>query len=165
MTAISSSSSSRDWKYGRHPLSHRKHGEGGHGEESWLVIKWERKKAARLSTSYVNTNSDCVAKNGSATPRAFAYRSRLTFHTKAARKTSPLPSHYLGEAVSPVKPLQCRSVTTHLFSQCSLASVSDCSLSRHNPAAAEMQGSASYTPCQGACWFYCLYMHWYEIFW
>lgn len=41
--------------------------------------------------------------------------------------------------MSPVKPLQCRSVTTHLFSQYSLASLSDCSLSSHNPALSHQQ--------------------------
>lgn len=41
--------------------------------------------------------------------------------------------------MSPAKPLQCRSVTTHLFSQHSLASMSDCSLSSHIPALSQQQ--------------------------
>lgn len=41
--------------------------------------------------------------------------------------------------MSPVKPLQCRSVTTHLFSQHSLASLSDCSVSSPNPDLSQQQ--------------------------
>lgn len=50
--------------------------------------------------------------------------------------------------MSPAKPLQCRSVTTHLFSQHSLASMSDCSLSSHIPA---LSAAAMSAWCSALC--------------
>lgn len=78
----------------------------------------------------------------SPTPRILPVHSKLTLKTKQTKKKQPTeqppivisPALVRRRMMSPVKPLQCRSVTTHLFSQPSLASLSDCSLSSHIPA-------------------------------
>lgn len=111
------------------------------GKETWSGRKrnpglWQTVSGIvpRILRSYVNSYLNQVAITDKVYFSAFPYGHRLTFHTKASHRMNPLPSHYLGEAESPVKPLQCRSVTTHLFGQLSLASLSDCSLSSQHPA-------------------------------
>ncbi len=67
-------------------------------EKFWLVIKcqWNSAKAVdQLCKHHFKFGGEHI----STTPRALLMDNRLTFHTKAAHKMSPLSSHYLGEAV------------------------------------------------------------------
>lgn len=129
-----------EWLKVQHTLSQRKRGVGGRH-----IRACQRSVSGtvpRLLTSYVNVNLDSVFERIAATPCALLMDNWLTFHTKRQPTESSRcrPTSSLKQCImSPVKPLQCRSVTTHLFSQDSLASLSDCSLSSRNPAMLHQQ--------------------------
>lgn len=118
-----------------------------------------------LSTSYVNTNSNSVENTYRLHPVLCLWITDWHFIQRQPTEWAHChPTTLVKQCImSPVKPLQCRSVTTHLFSQHSLASLSDCSLSSQNPALLQQQrwltdalNFAGFTPSQGSYCFYCL---------
>lgn len=117
----------------------------------------------RLSTTYVNTISNSVVNTYQLHPILACLWKQIDISHKSSPQNKPtvIPLPWLKQCImSPVKPLQCRSVTTHLFSQHSLASLSDCSPSCQNPALLQQQRCraaalhlAGYTPSQGVLLF------------
>lgn len=126
-----------------HPLSRRKHGVGGREREKKDLSchKVSVRQRKRLLTSYVNINRNAVVNAYQLHPMLCFWITDWHFIQRQPTEwTHCHPTSSLKQCImSPVKPLQCRSVTTHLFSQYSLASLSDCSLSSHNPALSHQQ--------------------------
>lgn len=127
-----------------HPLSRRKHGVGGRERErkkNLACHKVSVRQRKRLLTSYVNINWNAVVNAYQLHPMLCFWITDWHFIQRQPTEwTHCHPTSSLKQCImSPVKPLQCRSVTTHLFSQYSLASLSDCSLSSHNPALSHQQ--------------------------
>lgn len=102
-------------------------------EETWRG--WRRhfylsysvsETAARLSTCYVNTTSDSTVNTERIHPHA-----QIDISHKGSPQSEPtvVPLARWGSAPrpSPVKPLRCGSVATHLFNHHSLACLSDSS--------------------------------------
>lgn len=167
---VNTSSSFSDWKHGIYCPK----GNMGWAEEIfWLVTKCHCNSAKAVDKLCKQQFKFC-GKHISATPRALLIETDWHFTQRQPSERAychPTAASVKQCIMSPVKPLQCRSVTTHLFSQHSLASLSDCSLSSHNPvfycgskrcrtAALDF---AVYTPSQECYCFYCLI--WHKLIW
>lgn len=103
-------------------------------EKFWLVIKCQEKSAKAVDKLCKHQFKFC-GKHISATPRALLIETDWHFiQRQPTERAHCHPTALVKQCImSPVKPLQCRSVTTHLFRQHSLASLSDCSLCSQNP--------------------------------
>lgn len=141
-------------------------------EKFWLVTNCQWKSAKAVDELCKHQFKLC-GKHISATPRASLMVTDWHFTQRQPTEWSHChPTTLVKQCImSPVKPLQCRSVTTHLFSQHSLASLSDCSVSSPNPDLSQQQRCrvaaaldfSGNTPSQSYC--YWVPQGLFDLFW
>lgn len=105
-------------------------------EKFWLVIKCQQNNTKTVDELCKHQFEFCC-EHISATPHALLMDNRLTFYTMATHRMNPL-AYWSSASCLQWNPSSV-GVTTHLFGQHSLASLSDCSLSSQNPALSHQQ--------------------------